>query len=440
MFFQTDRSRRAAFVCAVALAALFAGGSARAQEVRIDEGETSSEPGMVFAPFGFFNSTIGAAFGTVLGSPGLLQDGSDLYLTLVGSQSGTAYGILSFRDFHLPWARRFFYDAGLSLERFSDLEVYIDGNPKHPDHRAGSNDSNKNDFLTGHGTEHQAWLQMNYLFPLGVGADEIEHKVTLRGGIPVEGARDTSVWNPLESGFTTAFVQPFYRSQNLKALKFGDQDLTTSGLQFGLRYDNTDFSPNPSHGSSQQISYTKDWGNFNSSAPWETVDFTASKYLSLGGTATARQRVIALNFWIIDTPSWKQFSIEDGAKDFHRPPPFTGATLGGQDRMKGFSEGRFNDRSAIYYTAEFRYIPDWNPAKDIPVFRHFDVKTDWFQFVAGVEVGRVAEKFDLQELHSNMQVSLDGGIRAMINQIIVRADVGVTDEGFQVQMTVDQPF
>jgi len=235
-------------------------------------------------------------------------------------------------------------------------------------------------------------------------------------------------------------VESFYRSQNLKTRALGDEDLTAAGAQFGLRYDNTDFSPNPSRGSSQQISYTKDWGTSGSSGPWDTVDITASKYFPLGSSEGARQRVIALNFWLIDTPSWNQFTMDNGAKDFHRPPPFIGATLGGQDRMRGYPEGRFNDRSAIYYTAEYRYTPDWNPLKGIPLFRRFDVKTDWLQFVVGIEVGRVADGFDLEELNSNMKVGYDAGIRAMINQIIVRADVGLCDEGFQIQMTVDQPF
>jgi hypothetical protein len=125
---------------------------------------------------------------------------------------------------------------------------------------------------------------------------------------------------------------------------------------------------------------------------------------------------------------------------FHRPPAFAGATLGGLDRMRGYPEGRFNDRSAVYYATEYRHIPDWNPLRDVGWLNRLNARVQWLQYVAGLELGRVADEFDVAKLHSEMKVAGLLGLRAMVNTLVVRADVGISDEGGAVQMTIDQPF
>ena len=69
-----------------------------------------------------------------------------------------------------------------------------------------------------------------------------------------------------------------------------------------------------------------------------------------------------------------------------------------------------------------------------------NARVQWLQYVAGLEVGRVADEFDLGELHSDMKVCGILGLRAMVNTLVVRADVGLSDEGVAVQMTIDHPF
>jgi hypothetical protein len=108
--------------------------------------------------------------------------------------------------------------------------------------------------------------------------------------------------------------------------------------------------------------------------------------------------------------------------------------------MRGYPEGRFNDRSAVYYGAEYRHIPDWNPLKDIGWLNRRNAHVQWLQYVAGLELGRVADEFDLATLHSEMKIGGLLGLRAMVNTLVVRADVGISDEGGAVQMTIDQPF
>ena len=147
-----------------------------------------------------------------------------------------------------------------------------------------------------------------------------------------------------------------------------------------------------------------------------------------------------MSAWLIDTPSWDDFHTENSNIVYHRPPTYAGATLGGLDRMKGYPEGRFNDRSALYYTLEYRHIPEWNPLGDWVWLNNRGARVDWLQLIAGIEIGRVAHEFDLGELHSDMNIGGLLGLRAMVNHLVVRADVGFASEGFAVQMTIDHPF
>ena len=72
-----------------------------------------------------------------------------------------------------------------------------------------------------------------------------------------------------------------------------------------------------------------------------------------------------------------------------RPPSFAGATLGGLWKMRGYPTQRFSDKSGIYYGAEYRLIPEWNPFKHCTwLQQHLGVQ--WIQFAPFVEAGRVA--------------------------------------------------
>ena len=118
---------------------------------------------------------------------------------------------------------------------------------------------------------------------------------------------------------------------------------------------------------------------------------------------------------------------------------YTGATLGGLWRMRGYPTQRFNDRSAIYYSAELRMTPEWNPFKNWPwLQKHLGV--DWLQFAPFIEVGRVASKWSLSELHEDMKVDGGLGIRARVRGIVIRVDTAVSDEGVGIQMMVGMTF
>lgn len=408
-----------------------------AQEVLLVEGrEDSRLPGTFRIPFAFYSDSLGASAGMSIGNRGSLQPQASAFATLVGSAEGSVYGFLAVRDLEVPGTERVFINGQLNLGRFAEIDIYRDGNPDYPMETAGGHGSDQDNFVTGEGTDVKFWSLFGYVLPLGNGRGDPKSRLVLREGMVVEGARNTSPWNPLVNGYTLLGVKPFYRRQDVDIDETGNQDIATAGAEFILRYENTDFHENPSRGSYQQLRYTKDWGEMGSSSPWETVDFSAGKYFPFPTGPRSRQNVLALGMWWIDTPSWNDTSGDA----FNRPPSYAGATLGGAERMRGYSEGRFNDRSAVYYAAEYRHVPAWNPLRDIEWLKRRNAHVRWLQFVAGVEVGRVGEEFALGELHSDMNVAGVLGVRAMVNTLVVRADIGITEEGNAVQMTIAQPF
>ncbi len=135
--------------------------------------------------------------------------------------------------------------------------------------------------------------------------------------------------------------------------------------------------------------------------------------------------MLALDFWISYSPSWDH--EPDGSID-HAPPPYTGSSLGGLWRMRAYPSQRFNDQAAIYYSAELRLIPEWNPFDYWNwIQRHLDVQ--WIQIVPFVEVGRVASDYDLGRLHSDMKWDAGLGLRFLAKGLVLRIDSAYSDEG-----------
>ena len=107
--------------------------------------------------------------------------------------------------------------------------------------------------------------------------------------------------------------------------------------------------------------------------------------------------------------------------------------------MRGYPAQRFSDKAAIYYAAELRLIPEWNPFENWPAIQKH-VGIEWLQFVPFIEVGRVAPDYDLGNLHSSMKWDACVGLRAWAKGLVVRVDTAWSEEGGGVQMMVGQPF
>jgi hypothetical protein len=65
---------------------------------------------------------------------------------------------------------------------------------------------------------------------------------------------------------------------------------------------------------------------------------------------------------------------------------------------------------------------------------------DWIQLVAFGELGRVAPAWSFKTLHEEMKWDLGGGIRVMMNNVVIRLDVAGSDESVEIQVFVKHPF
>lgn len=103
-----------------------------------------------------------------------------------------------------------------------DIYVGPDGNPDFPDERAGSNDSDKDNFIEGDGWDNFFRLRFKYLLPIGHGKDTIINTYVVDRGMLKSGATGAKSWNPMTSGRTYFELLPFYRWQEIKG---DDEDI-----------------------------------------------------------------------------------------------------------------------------------------------------------------------------------------------------------------------
>lgn len=404
-------------------------------------GEDIMEPSLrgadrtISIPFAFYNESFGVAAGYVYAVNGYPQPWAGMLGTVMAGTEGSAMGLLMGQNIRLFGIERLFFDPILSVGYFSDVEAYVDGNPDYPDERAGSNESDRRDYITGSGWDSFFRLRFRYLLPIGDGREQVLPAYQFRDGLLAAGASGAHAFNPVASGRTFLELRPFYRSQNIENDDLDEQQ-NTNGLELSLFWDNRDYPGNPSAGNGLIVKAARDWGLGDSSGSWTSVSTEYDQYVSLGDSARLRQRVLAFDFSTAYSPSWRE--RPDGTI-VQRPPAFTGATLGGIWRMRGYPGQRFNDKASIYYATELRLIPRWNPFDAWPWFQQ-RVGVEWVQLAAFGEVGRVAPHWNFGELHEDMRWDAGIGVRAWAKGLVLRADFAVSDESFQVQMMVSQPF
>ncbi|WP_272701223.1 BamA/TamA family outer membrane protein [Desulfovibrio sp. Fe33] len=379
------------------------------------EGEKTTRSLLI--PFAFRSDLVGLAVGIGAGATGF-QDGQM-------SVAGTGYistqkalvlvGAVS--NYRVWNTERLFLDTVGSLGTYPHLWVFSG-----PD-GAGGNASGKDQRLSGRG--HDNWIEtkFKYVLPWGGGAENPIADYRLKNGLLATGATGGGDWNPLSGGLTYLDVTPFFRDQTIKESDSDEEVFETVGVRMGLRHDNTDFPLNPTVGSKQKIAVSHGFDALAHSDSWTAVEAEWSKFFSLGPTDSASQRVIGIDVWTAGTLSSQ------------RPPPFEGATLGGINRMRGYDNNRFNDRAALYYGLEYRYMPRWNPLKDLRF-----AKVDWVQVTLFGELGRVADEWDLITLNRDMKY--DAGVRfsALINDYLGRADFAFSPETWHIRVMVGLPF
>ncbi len=416
-----------------------------AQNVALDKDMSIDEKRTGWLPYAFATDSLGTAIGVAAFSSGQFQPQSSLFGTVFATSNESALAALALSDVRFGGSR-WFFDGFVFVDHFTDQRFYGDYDQDPSQARAGSNDSNENDFITGKSNELTLNLALKYRFPIGSIKDDPVAVYRLQQGLLRSGPSGGKEWNPLNSGQTTFGSMFFFTYRDLSDFTVGPdgqdvntEELTakTNGLEFWLEHDNTDFPRNPSRGSRQLIKVTRDFGWGDSSNSWTNVQADLSKYFDLGDSNWFRQRVLAFNFWTSDTPTWKT-DPDNPTVISNRPPPSYGSTLGGYDRLRAYPSGRFHDRAAVYYATELRLIPQTQPLRDLPILNYFEI--DWWQIVPFVEAGRVGPSYNSDLFTKDLKWSAGVGLRLMTFRLPVRLDFAVSEEGPSVWAMFAQPF
>jgi len=392
----------------------------------------------LYIPYMFSSETFETALGlAVLSGNFLGQKQMSVAGTIFGSSNGSVLGALKISKYQAAIAPRVFIDLFVLGARYQALRIYAGKNPKFPGERPGSNDSSAENYTRQHAWEGRVEIPFRYLLPIGAGKEEALHTYYLKRGLLISGATGGEGWDPADGGQTFITLRPAFRKQFITTSN-DEFHVNTLNLRMGLEYDNRDFTLNPSRGSFQRIAYTRDWGMLEDSTSWDFTELDLTKYFSLTRLLPFRQSVLALNAWTGYSPSWETEEVDGQDVISHRPPYFEGAKLGTLDRMRGYAGNRFTGKAAIYYGAEFRVIPNWNPFPSIPLINRFDIP--WWQWAVIGEVGRVADHYNLSTLHTDMKWDAGVSIRAMIQKAIGRFDIVYSPEAISFVVMAGHPF
>ena len=391
-------------------------------------------------PYAFPSDSMGTTAGVGGFIKGYHQDQMLLAGTLFGS-ADEAYGFIGgLWDYRIPFLDRLYFSITGAISHFPRQRAYTEvprrpaGNPPP---QAGTNDSDEDKYTESEGDDYWYDFKFEYVLPIGSGKQDPSADYHLENGILKSGGTGGDSWNPLNSGISVLLFGQNSRYQSYET-SAGTYEGDTFPFEIGYLYNNTDFPTNPSRGSYQYLSYQQDFSD-GEAGDWSFLEFEASKYFDLGASRLARQRVVALNFWTGSSPSWSTEINEDGEEIVvDNPPFFDGATLGGFYRMRAYPTNRFNDRSVIYSTAEYRHTLKWNPVAGVSWLRW--LKLDWFQLVGFVEGGRVAGEYDFEELFSDWKVDGGVGLRAMTAGAVVRFDMAFSEEGSAAWVMFGHPF
>jgi hypothetical protein len=412
------------------------------EPLHAEEKLDQSEKEILALPYAFYSEFFGFAAAYVYGVSQFPQEQSTVLGTVMAGSNGSvmAWGMIA--DYQLPFARHVFMDAVGQYGDFQAQRVYSNGNPDYSYEEAGSHDSHDENYIEGSGTDAYLRARFRIVLPLGFANDSLIKPDPWRKGAPkVDYVPPDLGWAFWEEGYTFIELMPFWREQEVDADDFDfEQSIKTNGFEVSFFFDNRDAKSSPSAGGSLRLKHTRDFGWGDSTAEYQAYSLEIDKYFALPKLENYRQNVLAFDLWYADTPTWDDVDhIENGEPVFQRSPSYAGASLGGLFRLRGFPSSRYNDRSAVYYGAEWRVTPVNNVFDQWAWIQKY-VGVEWVQWVAFAEAGRVHNEWDFSELHSDMNFVFGGGMRLMAKGIVIRAEAGLSDEGVGVQMMIGQPF
>ncbi|MDR9825432.1 BamA/TamA family outer membrane protein [Vibrio sp. FNV 38] len=379
----------------------------------------AKEKDFAVVPFYFQTETLGNSVGVAGVAKGVGQPQAALF----------GMGLYTDKDSYIGYLSAFNY--ALSSNVTTSIQLYqarYNENKYYLGSQAG-NGSDIDDFTLTDGHEDQYKIEFRYFLPWGGIADK-----GLMGAFLPE--RDVHTASPLESGISSIYFTPFYSSRELS---IDNNKEEAKGFEVTLDWDNRDSTRRTTKGSHSALSVTVGADNWSSDDLWVKTEFENSQYYPLGELGDwFDQQVIALNFYTADTPTWKDCLPGQSNGQCGRPPEHEQIKLGGLYRLRSYGGGRYHGRSAIHYSAEYRVIPEWQPLGDIPVINYYDLP--WWQWVLFAEVGRVADDYNVKDLHTDMKWSVGGAIRFQVEGIVVRTEIAQAEDDRTFRIMINQPF
>jgi hypothetical protein len=384
----------------------------------------------LFVPYVFSSETTGFGVGIGGSYAPTSQPQTTYYGTYYTTENGSWLGLLGGHNVKVPHLDRLYLRPYTLLTHQTQMRLYIgNNNPADPGERAGSNESDKDNYQEENVRDASLNLEMRYILPWGHFRNTAVHTYVTRNGILAENPSGGESWNPLESGQSTISFRPHYRKI------FSDlEELETLYMELAVEHDNRDYNPNPHRGYTWKAGIQHDFNWLSNTRRWTSLEGSADGFLPMWDASWSRQQTLALSWWSSYSPSYDPDQPDNEGK----PPFFTGPTLGGLWRLRGYPSNRFHDKAAVHYAAEYRIMPEWQPLGDIDLLDPLMIR--WWQAVFLVEVGRVAPSWDFGELHTDMKYDVGVGLRGMFDQGIGRLDLVVSEEGFSVVAMLGQTF
>ena len=262
-------------------------------------------------PYAFSSETMGLTGGIGAVAKGYGQDQLLVGATVFASNDDLegkddAAGVIAgMWDLRVPYTQRLFLTITGSVGYYPRKRAYSAPAFKPGATRPGSNDSTADPFVEVGGNDNWADIRLKYVLPIGAAQNDALMNHRLKRGMLTSEATGGKTWNPLTSGVTNILLRQYNRHQTFE-FEPDDVGRTIHPVQLGISYDNTDFTTNPSFGSRQFIGVTHDFGWLDSDETWSFWEIEATKFFSMGSSAWARQRVIALNAWTGDAPTWNE--------------------------------------------------------------------------------------------------------------------------------------
>lgn len=396
------------------------------------EGKSQFEPEFVAVPFIFSTETLSTTFG----GAGVVKHAGQAQASILGvglySSNDSWVGFLGVNNYQLPNLEQWLFSGEFYQASYKQGIYFVPEDPSQGGSGPNMSESSKTQRIVTEGDESFSKLHIKYVLPWGRGENGAARSLMSRSH------SDNFSWDPRESGVTSIELTPFVKTQEL--LGYEGLPNRTQGLELTLDWDNRDNGKNSTQGGHTSLTFSRDFGSNDSSSDqresWTIWEFEQSAFFSLGSNSWFPQQILALNFYLADTPTWdRNHSSSEGYKG---PPSFAGVSLGGFEHLRGYTSREFVGRSAVLYSAEYRVQPEWQPLQDWPVFNLYDVP--WWQWVVFAEAGQVANSFSASELHDDMKWAVGVGARFEVENVVIRAELAFGEDSNQFWVMVNQPF